>query len=90
MPIKKVFKPNPDWCYFEKGKWIERGYKTWVDADNTLEERIFNLELHFSELNDLLIECWGNYQPEMSPEMKSLVDKIMLVARDYAMETNRN
>jgi hypothetical protein len=85
MVIKKVFVPEPEMCYFYKGKWVERGYNKYVD-DGTIEDRMLDLELQFRELNSLLIDIWGHYQPEMSDEMRESLGKIMKLCRDYSEE----
>jgi len=81
----RKFVPIPDRCYFEKGKWIERGYHTYIN-DITIEERIENLECLFDEIHYLFIEIWNHYQPEMSPELREMMDKLMKICRDMAME----
>jgi len=83
--IKKIFVPEPDMCYFYKGKWVERGYNRYVNT-RTIIERVEDLENQFNELNKLLIDIWGNYQPEMSIEMKESLGEIMKLCRDYSDE----
>jgi hypothetical protein len=83
--MKKTFIPDPDMCYFNKGALIERGHYVYAE-DTTLEKRVEGLEYQFRELNSLLINIWGHYQSEMSPEMRESLDKIMKLCRDMAME----
>ena len=81
MTLKRVFVVDPDRCYFYKGAWIQRGH-TEVRDDATIEERVSDLEIHFYELNNLLISIWGYFQPPKSPEEQVLVDQLMKFCRD--------
>ena len=57
-----------------------------MKTERYLEDRVRYLELHFAELNDLLIEIWGHFQPPSSPEEQVLVGKLMKLCRDLSEE----
>ena len=59
-------------------------------TDRTIEQRVLDIEIHLSEINDLLIELWGHYQPELSSEEQAIVDKLMKLCRDRYEEQRSN
>jgi hypothetical protein len=81
MKYKRVFIIDPERCHFYKGEWIERGHTTLVN-EQSLEDRMLDLEIQFGELNKLLVDVWAHFQPLPTPEDQEMVNKIMKLCQD--------
>ena len=72
-----------------KGRFVHGAYiePSWVKHAQpfTLEERVKSLECHIDDIYEMLLEIYMRNHDPLSPEMVKIINKLMGIAREMAL-----